>query len=218
MSWYYHDEASMCLPFINRNCTENGNIFKTKIYCQERCAYSDPPFCAYGADPYVEEGASHSFGQSSCDTLTCPNGYQCEMGMAAASCCNSTVEKYHEEAWSDDCTDGSKAYSLFAGGAHTFDPLFGESCDDLICTTGFECKQINPQFAKCCATTNDESLATTDACEVGAPMGVQCKTDSECNGGTCSTKPEWFYGTCCKAVSTGQRKRSIRNKRRSLKK
>ena len=52
-----------------------------------------------------------------------------------------------EVAWSDTCPDTTKAAGIIKD---YFQPIFGDTCDDLICEKDQKCIQVSKNFAKCC--------------------------------------------------------------------
>ncbi|VDD89691.1 unnamed protein product [Enterobius vermicularis] len=81
-----------------------------------------------------------------CEDATCPEGFHCAFGLFA-ECCNTTIQREFDSAYSETCPDGSKA-----GGVKKeyFMATFGRSCDDMLCQPNQKCVQISNRFAKCC--------------------------------------------------------------------
>ncbi len=64
----------------------------------------------------------------------------------------SCVAAWAEEAYDEKCPSGLETFNFEK--EDYFDPLVGESCDDLICPQGHTCETVNPAFAKCCKSAD----------------------------------------------------------------
>ncbi|KAE9551054.1 hypothetical protein FO519_005721 [Halicephalobus sp. NKZ332] len=139
--FYYDDKWHACFAFKYNGKGGNKNRFDTMDECQTSCLHADGSVCTgpSGSAEMLKSGRD-------CDQVKCPKGYSCHRGMFPECCKDSEMEEI-QLAWSETCPDTTKAAGIVD---QFFQPIFGSTCEDLICEKDQKCIQVSKNFAKCC--------------------------------------------------------------------
>ena len=134
--WYWNKTWFRCMSTVS-SCDAPG-LFSTVEECNQRCRPFDGPSCT---GPRGSSAGTGLEGQCLGDE-TCPAGHRCVGGAFFSSCCPADQLDAVEAAFADTCPNGDPAFPST--------DLIGLECSDLACPQGFQCRQINSFFARCC--------------------------------------------------------------------